>query len=121
MQVRAVTESDRAAWERMRQRLWPSQPGEHSGEIDRYFSGTLREPVEVLLAFNECEGAVGFIELSIRAQAEGCASDRVAFIEGWYVEPAARGKGVGAALIGAAESWGALSRMRGDRVRYRAR
>ena len=82
-----------------------SQPGEHAGEIESYFAGNLAEPVEVLLAFNERGEAIGFIELSIRAYAEGCISDRVAFIEGWYVEPAERRQGVGAALVRAAESW----------------
>ena len=89
----------------MREQLWPAEPGEHAGEIDRYFAGPLGEPVEVLIAFNERAEALGFIELSIRAYAQGCAGDRVAFIEGWYVEAQERRRGVGAALIGAAESW----------------
>lgn len=105
MRIRAVGQSERSAWERMREMLWPVQPGEHAGEIDRYFAGNLAEPVEVLLAFNERGEAIGFIELSIRAYAEGCSSDRVAFIEGCYVEPAERRSGVGAALVRAAESW----------------
>jgi len=89
----------------MRERLWPSHPGEHAREIERYFAGELREPIEVLLAFDDAGSAIGFIELSIRAYAEGCITDHVAFIEGWYVEPNERGKGVGAALIRAAEAW----------------
>jgi aminoglycoside 6'-N-acetyltransferase I len=89
----------------MRQALWPSPAQEHAGEIDRYFAGTLREPVEVLLAFDEQAHAIGMIELSIRAHAEGCATDRVAFVEGWYVEPALRLTGVGTALMRAAEQW----------------
>jgi len=48
---------------------------------------------------------VGFIELSIRPHAEGCTSDRVAFVEGWFVEAGHRGRGVGAALMAAAEEW----------------
>src|SRR5688572_9037711 len=104
MLIRPAQQTDRDSWERMRQALWPSAPAEHAEEIDRYFAGRLREPVEVLLAFDE-GSAVGFIELSIRAYAEGCLSDRVAFIEGWYVDSAARLQGVGAALVGAAESW----------------
>jgi aminoglycoside 6'-N-acetyltransferase I len=89
----------------MREALWPSAPGKHAGEVDRYFAGKLREPIEVLLAFDDQGEALGFIELSIRAYVEGCVTDHVAFVEGWYVEPAARGQGVGAALIGAAETW----------------
>ena len=105
MPVRPARESDRHSWERMRERLWPSLPGRHAKDIERYFAGELREPVEVFLAFVDQGEAVGLIELSIRAYAEGCVTDRVAFIEGWYVEPTARGNGIGAALVAAAESW----------------
>ena len=89
----------------MRDALWPSPAGQHAGEIARYFAGKVREPLEVLVAFDEQGTAIGVIELSIRASAEGCDTDRVAFIEGWYVDPRTRGQGVGAALICAAEAW----------------
>jgi aminoglycoside 6'-N-acetyltransferase I len=105
MLIRPAEQTDRESWVRMRDALWPSAPGRHAGEIDRYFAGKLREPIEVLIAFDDQDNALGFIELSIRAYAEGCETDHVAFVEGWFVEPAARGKGVGAALIGAAEDW----------------
>ena len=86
-------------------RCGPAPAREPGGEIDCYFIGKVREPLEVLIAFDEHGRAIGLVELSIRAYAEGCDTDRVAFVEGWYVDPNARGKGVGAALIGAAEVW----------------
>jgi aminoglycoside 6'-N-acetyltransferase I len=101
MFIRPVKRDDRDAWLRMRDALWPAE--DHGHEIDRYFGAEVREPLEVLVAFDE--EAVGFVELSIRPYAEGCETDRVAFVEGWYVEPDARGAGVGAALIRAAEEW----------------
>jgi aminoglycoside 6'-N-acetyltransferase I len=85
----------------MRDALWPAE--DHAREIDRYFAAAVREPLEVLIAFDE--EAIGFVELSIRPYAEGCETDRVAFVEGWYVQPDARGTGVGAVLIRAAEEW----------------
>jgi aminoglycoside 6'-N-acetyltransferase I len=103
MLIRPIRRDDRDSWLRMRDALWPSPAREHAVEIDRYFAGEVREPLEVLIAFDE--DAIGFIELSIRASAEGCETDRVAFVEGWYVDPDARGTGVGAALIRAAEEW----------------
>jgi aminoglycoside 6'-N-acetyltransferase I len=106
MLVRVIAHSDAPAWERMRQTLWPSAAGEHAGEIARFFSGDRRDPLEVLLAIEDSGRAVGFAELSIRQSAEGCYSGRVAYLEGWFVEPAARRRGVGSALVKAAEAWG---------------
>jgi aminoglycoside 6'-N-acetyltransferase I len=103
MFIRPVKRDDRDSWLRMRNARWPSSSDEHARDIDRYFAAEVREPLEVLIAFDG--DAIGFIELSIRAYAEGCETDRVAFVEGWYVEPDARGTGVGAALIRAAEEW----------------
>ena len=53
---------------------------------------------------------MGFIELSIRSHAEGCESDRVAYVEGWFVDETRRGQGIGAALMAAAQEWGRAHR-----------
>jgi aminoglycoside 6'-N-acetyltransferase I len=58
-----------------------------------------------LVAKVEHGGLVGFAEVSIRSYAEGCATDRVGYLEGWYVEPSARRQGIGRALVTAAERW----------------
>ena len=103
---RPVENSDAADWTRLRQALWPDAvPGEHAEAVARYFAGTLREPIMVLLAEDGHGRPVGFVELSLRAYAEGCQSDNVAYVEGWYVGPEVRGRGVGRALIEAAEDW----------------
>ena len=103
---RPVKNVDAAAWTQLRQALWPDAvPGEHAEEVARYFAGTLREPIMVLLAEDGHGRPVGFVELSLRAYAEGCQSDNVAYVEGWYVGPEVRGRGVGRALIEAAEDW----------------
>src|SRR5688572_19219192 len=94
MSIRSAAKSDAPAWERMRQALWPSAPGEHAREIESYFNGTLFEPVEVLIAFDGAGSAVGFAELSVRSYAEGCYSGRVAYLEGWYVEEGVRRRGI---------------------------
>ena len=52
----------------------------------------------VLFAEDGDARPTGFVELSLRAYAEGCQSDNVAYVEGWYVVPEARGSGVGRAL-----------------------
>ena len=105
MVIRPVQQSDSQDWQRMRQTLWPSTPGEHAQEIALYFSGNIHNPAMVFMALDDAGEAIGFAELSIRSYAEGCSSERVAYLEGWFVEQPSRGKGVGAALVKAAEQW----------------
>src|SRR5579864_8103792 len=103
--VRAVMAADAEDWLRMRHALWPDGTlAQHRQDIDRYFTGDRREPLEVLLALTG-KTVVGFAELSIRNIVDGCATDRVAYLEGWYVVPESRRLGVGRALIHAAEQW----------------
>jgi aminoglycoside 6'-N-acetyltransferase I len=58
-----------------------------------------------LVALRSSGDVVGFAELSIRSYAEDCVTDHVAYLEGWYVVPEARRRGVGSALVRAAEEW----------------
>ena len=104
--IRPIEPADAVNWERMRSALWLDASGSHAADIARFFSPQRNEPLEVLLACSGSGAPVGFVELSIRNHAAGCTSDRVAFVEGWYVEPVHRRRGVGAALIRAAEEWG---------------
>jgi|SRR6185503_17573238 aminoglycoside 6'-N-acetyltransferase I len=105
IQVRSATSSDSEAWVRMRCALWPDDADAwHRQEVSRFFAGELREPLETLIAVDG-SAAVGFAELSIRPYAEDCVTDRVAYLEGWYVVPESRRRGVGRALVEAAEEW----------------
>ena len=47
----------------------------------------------------------GFLEAGTRKYAEGCDTSPVGYIEGWYVDEDLRGKGIGKALVKAAEDW----------------
>jgi aminoglycoside 6'-N-acetyltransferase I len=103
--VRSAEPRDIDDWVRMRSALWQGDLEEHHGSADRFFKGYRHEPAEVLLAFDDEGRAIGFAELSIRNIVDSCAGDRVAYLEGWYVDPAVRRRGVGAALIAGAERW----------------
>ncbi len=106
--VRTAKQDDAASWLELRRALWPDGTEvEHREEIDRFFAGEFpREPWMVLLAEGAERRVLGFAELSIRPYAEGCRSNRVAYLEGWFVLPEERGRGIGKALIEAAENWG---------------
>lgn len=100
--IRQATESDRDDWVRLRQALWPDSLSDHDAETRAFFEDRLEAPV-VLVA--EVRGRlVGFLELDFRKYAPGCRSSPVPFIEGWHVEAGSQGKGIGRALIEAAES-----------------
>jgi aminoglycoside 6'-N-acetyltransferase I len=104
MDIRHIRDSDKASWVRLRYLLWPDAEPSHEEEADRFFLGAAKEPEAVLVA--EVNGEiVGFLETSIRPYAEGCTTDSVGFVEGWYVEPEVRGRGIGRALMRAAEDW----------------
>jgi len=104
MQIRRLKKSDRAEWLRMRCALWPGQEAELAGEVERFYSGILLEPEAVLVA-EESGILVGFAELSIRSYAEGCNTQRVGYLEAWYVDDKMRRRGIGRALISSAEDW----------------
>jgi aminoglycoside 6'-N-acetyltransferase I len=105
--VRPVTKSDASTWLRMRCALWPEgRTHEHRHDIDRYFAGRRHEPKAAFIAIDVNGSPRGFVELSIRNIVDSCETDRVTYLEGWYVVPDARRTGVGTALVAAAEQWG---------------
>jgi aminoglycoside 6'-N-acetyltransferase I len=104
VEVRFAMPGDSEQWIRMRQTLWSACPEEqHRSEVTTLF-GLGRVPMVALVA--ESGGQLlGFAEVSVRPYAEGCTTDRVGYLEGWFVLPEARGRGVGRRLVSAAERW----------------
>jgi aminoglycoside 6'-N-acetyltransferase I len=93
----------------MRVALWPDGPlEEHLGEFDALLatgmSGTL--PAVTLVAEDSRGNLIGFLDVGLRSHADGCDTRRpVGYIEGWYVREALRNRGIGKALVCAAEDW----------------
>jgi aminoglycoside 6'-N-acetyltransferase I len=101
MTIREILEKDRGDWVRLREALWPGSLSDHDAETKKYFE----QPHSADVFVAETDGRlIGFLELDYRSYAPGCRSSPVPFIEGWYVEPARRGQGIGRALVAAAEA-----------------
>jgi aminoglycoside 6'-N-acetyltransferase I len=61
---------------------------------------------ETVLVWDDGDGTLGgFISLTVRPWANGCDSSPVPFVEGWYVAANGRRRGIGRALMAAAEGW----------------
>lgn len=91
----------------MRQALWPdAEASELTADARRYFEDPrFRVFLERVLVAQQSGEIVGMIELSLRSVADGCTSSPVPYIEGWFVAEHARRKGIGRALVQAAEEW----------------
>ena len=104
MVIRPLKDSDDAEWLRLRHTLWPHHTrAELEQEMAAIRANHDREPVFVA----ECaEGLLcGIIEVSIHKTAKGCRTDKVGYLEGWFVDSEWRGHGIGRKLVEAAEAW----------------
>jgi GNAT superfamily N-acetyltransferase/gamma-glutamylcyclotransferase (GGCT)/AIG2-like uncharacterized protein YtfP len=110
--VRPPRAEDRAEWTRMRALLWPeTAAATHDEEIAAFLTGNLTgwlaglDAVAVFVAVRPAGGLCGFVEASVRPMADDCTTHPVGYLEGWYVDPDMRRKGVGRRLVAAAETW----------------
>jgi aminoglycoside 6'-N-acetyltransferase I len=76
---------------------------DHHREMRDQLADAARHAVFVV---ERATGALGgFLEVSLRAYADGCRTSPVGYIEGWYVDADLRQQGWGGALVTAAEQW----------------
>ena len=99
MKVRQYQPADRRAYQTLREKLWPDCS---DADNDSWFA---RDDATTFLAFRDDGSMCGFVEVGSRPYAEGCESSPVGYIEGWWVDADMRRRGVGRALVEAAEGW----------------
>lgn len=108
MRVRLALPSDVDAVARQFFALWPEGTlDEHRDDAEAIVAGRAPSTLPLVIFVAEIDGAiVGCVEVGLRSHADGCDGRRpVGFVEGWFVEPTHRNRGVGSALLVAAEDW----------------
>ena len=103
MIVRRAGPGDEAVYAEIRVELWPGIPAQENAEECR--QNLAAGDQAILLAETPRGETVGFAEVSLRPLADGCSTTPVGYLEGWYVRPHARHRGVGRRLMAAAEQW----------------
>ena len=89
--------------------LWPDAPAaEHRIETEQLLKtkmcGTL--PSTIFVSRDENGRITGFLLVDLRSHADGCDPARpVGYVEGWFVLEEHRRRGLGAAMMRAAEDW----------------
>ena len=96
---------DNSGWLTLRQALWSHcTTQEHLAEMDTWCSDPDR--YAAFVAFAESGEAVGFVEASIRHDyVNGTDSSPVGYLEGLYVAPPFRRRGIARELVLTVEAW----------------
>ncbi|MFO3703523.1 aminoglycoside 6'-N-acetyltransferase [Xanthomonas codiaei] len=100
--VRAAVAADAQALLALRLALWPDA----DDDLHDLQAALAQPGSSHLLVVDEADAELGFAEVSVRHDyVNGTDSAPVGFLEGWYVMPAWRGRGLGRALVAAAAEW----------------
>ena len=103
MQIEKCGADQLPQWVALRIALWPDEDAQ---QIAAEASGMLAQADLLVLVAREGEAVIGFAEAAIRNDyVNGCETSPVAFVEGMYVVPQQRRRGVAKAMIAAIEAW----------------
>ena len=104
LNIRPLRDGDETEWLRLRRDLWPGAAVDALElEVAAIRADQSRQPVFVVE--RPGGGLCGLVEVSIHSWAPGCASDRIGYLEAWYVDPDWRRRGLGRRLVETAEAW----------------
>ncbi|NRO99489.1 GNAT family N-acetyltransferase [Paraburkholderia sp. NMBU_R16] len=104
--IRAVAPADVSSWRMLRHRLWPrASADDHARETEQLLAEPHRNAM--VIAVSSKGEALGFAEAAIRHDyVNGCDTSPVLFLEGIYVIPDMRRRGIARALCSSVEQWG---------------
>ena len=106
MEIDSTSDPDDGRWLTLRSEFVPEVSVEVQREFLREFIGDSRA-VRAFLATDPAAGLLGFAEVAVRTDyVNGCRHRPALFLEGIFVRPEHRGRGVARALCEAAGRWG---------------
>src|SRR5215469_8914797 len=102
VEIRPMERGYTPSWLKMRHALWPEADEQgHAKDIERILTSA-----DEWAFLAEADGVpAGFAEISVRKFANGCETAPVPFLEGIWVEPELRRRGVGRALVAHVEAF----------------
>lgn len=105
VRIECCSTPSQAGWLELRRELWPHcADDEHVAEMASFCSNPSR--YAQFVAYATMRRPQGFVEASLRTDyVNGTSTSPVAFLEGLYVLPEERGKGVARALVARVEAW----------------
>ncbi|QOY94589.1 GNAT family N-acetyltransferase [Massilia sp. UMI-21] len=102
--IKPCASVEQAGWLQLRMALWPADPAEHLHEMQDLCGQTGR--YAQFIAYSDTGEPQGLVEVALRSDAvNGTVSSPVGFLEGLYVDPASRRRGIAALLVKTAEQW----------------
>jgi aminoglycoside 6'-N-acetyltransferase I len=106
MRIRPFVADDWPAWLRMSQELFPDfYDGESESDMRKFLDRIAANDAALFIAERDEGSPCGFVEAATRPYADGCSTSPVGYIEAWFVDADMRRRGVGRALLDAAEHW----------------
>jgi aminoglycoside 6'-N-acetyltransferase I len=110
IRIKEGTRSDLEDWVALRRALWPDAVEQELRlEAEALVNGSKQSAF--FLALTVSQEAAGFAEVRLRTDyVNGCDTSPVAFLEGIYVQPKWRRRGVARRLCEAVEYWAAAMR-----------
>lgn len=106
LDIQPCTSVEQPGWLALRSALWPhADAAAHRAEMAMFLADARR--FVQFVAYAAPGQSVGFAEASLRYEdVNGTEASPVLFLEGIYVEPGARRRGVARALVEEVERWG---------------